>query len=408
MLQSEAENHKKRLFIRALERNDFILKKRKLGNTTLSISEIGMGLEHLLDKDEQVIYETIRAAVKGGITYFDCHPGHDYSKVSIEYEGYVKLGKAIQGIRNKINITYLAPTSLSPEDTDNRFKYYLQALNTDNTDVFIIQFCDKIKDYDLVTGEDGLLSYSQKLKAEGKTKYIGISTHSMEIALRAIHSGSFDVLMFPVNPAFDVLTDGEQYDTEKLDSLWDAAYDFDSIEKKGWQPRRNVYSECERMGVGLIAMKPFAGGFIFNVEKNAGFNPINLLSYALAQNGVSSVIPGCTNSQEVEGILAYNTSSEDEKSYSVVVSKSRWSVMSNCIYCNHCLPCKVGINIAQVNRYLDAYNYCIKLDENNVQNKYGILNVKASACIQCGECMGKCPFKVDVISRMKQAVTTFE
>ena len=56
------------------------MKYRGFGRTGIEVSEIGMGLEHLLDKDEQTVIDTIRAAVDGGVTYFDCHPGHDYDQ----------------------------------------------------------------------------------------------------------------------------------------------------------------------------------------------------------------------------------------------------------------------------------------------------------------------------------------
>jgi hypothetical protein len=49
-----------------------------------------MGAEHLLNKNEQVVADTVKAAFKGGVTYFDCHPGHDNQEDIVEYKGYVK------------------------------------------------------------------------------------------------------------------------------------------------------------------------------------------------------------------------------------------------------------------------------------------------------------------------------
>ena len=71
------------------------MKYRVLGRTGIKVSEIGMGLEHLLDKDEQNVIDTIRTAIDGGVTYLDCHVGHDFQEDSVEYEGYKKLGKAL-------------------------------------------------------------------------------------------------------------------------------------------------------------------------------------------------------------------------------------------------------------------------------------------------------------------------
>lgn len=375
------------------------MKYRKLGRTGLEISEIGMGLEHLLDKEESVIIETINAAVKGGVTYLDCHPGHDFQQDSVTYEGYMKLGKALEGLRDKLCISYIAHSVLSPEEIEPRFENYLRALKTDHTDVFIVQFCDKVKDYEWVTGNGGLLALAQKLRADGKVRYIGISTHSSDIACRAIDSGAFDVLMYPVNPAFDVLVDEEKYISDDLGKLWDAAYDYMADNAKDVRLiRKNVYTECVKNNIGLVAMKPFGGGFIFGVEKDAGFTPLNLVSYVLAQNGVSTVVPGCTNPQEIKEILTYYTCTDDALDFSKAVLNSRWKIKGNCQYCNHCLPCTAGINIAEVNRAID----------NKTASTYNSVKIKASSCVKCGECEKKCPFEVKVIEKMESAVKLFE
>ena len=379
------------------------MKYRMLGRTGVKVSEIGMGTEHLLDKDEGVVVDTIKAAIDGGVTYFDCHPGHDNDGESDSYIGYEKLGKAISGYREKLCLTYLAGASLEPEKTKPKFANYLSAMGIDYVDVFILQFCDKIADYERITGDGGLLTYAHELKTAGKIMHIGISTHSSAVAYKAIDSGEFDMIMYPVNPAFDVVTDEDLYKTDNLETLWDAAHDFSTAGKSGAQPRKSVYSECENKGVAVVAMKPFAGGFIFGVEADAGFTPVNLISYALAQNGVATVVPGCTKPEEILEILTYNTCCDAERDYSNAVANSRWSVMENCLYCNHCLPCSADINIGQINRLLDAVLLNKNPDIDGVRKTYKSLSVDASACIKCGVCMERCPFKVNVIARMEKA-----
>jgi len=405
------------------------MKYRILGRTGLKVSEIGMGLEHLLVKDEQTIIDTIKAAVGGGVNYLDCHVSHDFKEDSVEYDGYVKLGKAFKGIRDKLYISYITfYKQRSAEYTQPRFDFFLDALGTTHVEVFMIQFCDKNSDYDEIMGENSAYAHAKKMQAEGKVRFIGLSTHSTEIALKAIKSDKFDVLMFPINPAFDVLTDGKKYDTDKIETLWTAAEDFKAdenecvVNKAGEnkaddnetvdnktgannagvnrlyksQPRKNVYIECEKNNIGLVAMKIFAGAFIFGVEKEAGFTPVNLTSYALAQAGVSTVVPGCTTPEEINQILEYNKASDAERDYSEAVAKSRWSVTGNCIYCNHCMPCPVDINISQINKTIDSAGISIKSEKNKT------LLVKASSCTQCGTCETRCPFDVKIIERMEK------
>jgi len=385
------------------------MKYRKLGDTGITVSEIGMGLEHLLDKDEKTVAGTIKTAMDGGVNYFDCHPGNSYenSGDNDSYEGFAKFGRAVKGLRDKYYTSYIAHSAArSPAAALPRFENWLKAVGTDYADVYMIQFCDRARDYEQVTGDNGVLSHALELKAAGKIRHIGISTHSAEIAFKAMENGSFGVLMYPVNPAFDVVTDEEQYKTEDLGTLWDAARGFTAAGRSGAQPRKNVYSECERRGVGIIAMKPFGGGFLLKAEKDAGFTPVNLMSYALAQSGVSTVVPGCTSPREISEILTYYTCDDAARDYSGAVARSRWSVMENCLYCNHCQPCPAGIDIGQVNRLLDAVLF--NSDADNVREKYNALPVKASACTACGACESKCPFKVKVAGRMERAAEIFE
>ncbi len=380
---------------------------RKLGRTELDVSEIGMGLEHLLDKDEAVVAETIQTAIRGGVNYFDCLPLSEYSTETGENEAYLKLGRALEGCREWVYLTFLAYVSRPLPYIQADFACYLRALRTDHTDVFILACCDRLVDFEQATGAGSLLEYAKKLRGEGKVRHIGFSTHNAELAHRVIRSGDFDVLMFPVNPAFDVIPDEERFHSDILGNIWDAAYQFTSADG-GPRPRTSVYDACERYGVGLVAMKPFAGGFIFGVEKAAGFTPLNLLSYALAQAGVSTVVPGCANPREIEQILAYHSAPAEALDYSGAVAKSRWSVRGNCLYCSHCQPCAVRIDIAAVNRLLDSARAGASADMRGMRERYAALAVKPSACVRCGACEERCPFQVGVMDQMKQAAEAFE
>lgn len=188
--------------------------------------------------------------------------------------------------------------------------------------------------------------------------------------------------MFPINPAFDVLDDENEYNEDLLGNLWDKAYEYNTAGKGGALLRKSVYSACEHHGVALVAMKPFADGFVLGVEKDAGFTPVNLISYALTQTGLATVVPGCENPQQIQAILTYYTCSDEERDYGVAISKSRWSVKGNCLYCNHCLPCPVGINIGRVNKLVNRLDDEMLSDKHTILDEYSALPVKASACIR--------------------------
>ena len=77
-----------------------------------------------------------------------------------------------------------------------------------------------------------------------------------------------------------------------------------------------------------------------------------------------------------------------------------------CMYCGHCAPCTVGIDIAAVNKFADLCEAQHTVPE-TVREHYGALNVKAGACVKCGACETRCPFGVKIIEHMKKAQNIF-
>ena len=135
------------------------------------------------------------------------------------------------------------------------------------------------------------------------------------------------------------------------------------------------------------------------------FSPINLLHYALSQPGTTCVLPGIATLEQLAQNLAYFTASAEQKDYSDPISKSRWNQQGVCMYCNHCQPCRAGIDISEVNKIL---NLMALSQPEQIKLVYQQLKVKASQCQVCGDCMERCPFGVNVVDQMKKAVELLE
>ena len=92
------------------------------------------------------------------------------------------------------------------------------------------------------------MRYAQQLKAEGKIRHIGMSSHNPLVALEAVESGLIEVLMFSVNPCYDLLPGDE--DVEKLfdeASYAKPLFNLDPVREK-------LYETCQRRGVGITVM----------------------------------------------------------------------------------------------------------------------------------------------------------
>lgn len=370
---------------------------RALGKTGLSVSAVSLGTEYLVKATQETVTAMVYRAVELGINYFDVlFADPDYRD---------HFGQAFAGLREQVIITGHLPVFDPVEACRKSFDDHLARLKVDAVDLVFVSCCDGAERYQQVMGPGGHYELAAELVRQGKARQIAFSSHTTPVALEAVRSGKFAVLMFPINPAFDSLP-GET-GTDDLARLWDGAYERrpDPAQNGILPERKQLYHECASRGVGLVAMKPFAAGWLFRPDLGANFTPLNLLHYALSQSGVSCVAAGAADLEQLEMDVRYFSASEAEKDYSAALAGSRWNYMGTCMYCNHCQPCTAGIDISEVNKLLHMANTG-HLEA--ARQAYAGLAVKASQCQECGACMERCPFDVEVIERMKAAAVTLE
>ena len=368
---------------------------RKLGSTGLDVGVIGLGTEYLNGQPREAVVSVVREAIARGVNYLD---------VLFSLPEYLdNLGAALQGCRERVILTGHLGSAVkddqycktrSVRNGETAFQRVLSRLGTDYVDVLFLHNCDSQKEYERLTGPDGLLDLAVRLRQEGKAHFIGFSGHTVSTAQQAVESGQVDVLMFPINIAANAVPG-----------------------------KKDLFRVCVAHGVGLVAMKPFAGGKLLQKErtvrvaryqmggdalklkKSAPITPVQCLSYVLAQVGVSTAVPGCQDVTQLEAALAYLEAPEEARDFSGLLSDFQEYVAGECVYCNHCLPCPANIDVGQVNRLVDAAQGGVS---EVLQAAYDALPVRASACIECGVCVERCPFGVDVISKIRQAVVLFE
>jgi hypothetical protein len=267
-------------------------------------------------------------------------------------------------------------------------------LETDHVDIVFLHNFNAVADWDKILRPGGVLELAQRLREEGKARAIGISGHYTAVVERAIDSGQVDVVMFPVN-MFSHAMPG----------------------------RRELLDRCIRQGIGVVAMKPFGGGRLlsqrgtfrvpgyqtsgeaFKARITAEITPVQCLSYALAQVGVSVALPGVKSTAELAAALDTLRATETDRDFSGLLADFGRYIDGECTYCSHCLPCPEVIDIAQVSRLLDMAE--LSLTE-NLRQTYAGLAVRASACTECGACEKRCPFAVPVVQRIRQAAELFE
>ncbi len=372
---------------------------RELGKTGLHVSEIGLGCENLDGKPYSQVEETINAALDNGINILDVFmPGKEIRENIARALGDRRKKVAIQGhigstdVRQQYDISRDMPTVRRYFDDILRiFGGYI--------DLGMLFFIDSDEDYKNVFETD-FIKYVEHLKKQGYIGHIGFSSHNPTTAIKVINTGIPEVLMFSINPAFDMLP-SEEYIFNHFQNGF-APELFRGIDPK----RAELYKLCTQKQIGITVMKALGGGKLILPEHTPFAKPLTVpqcVNYALSRPAVASVLLGCQTANEILNSMRYFEIGDSEKDYSEILGTMRNDFKGNCVYCSHCQPCPVGIDIATVNKYLDI----ARLDQFNIppsiQSHYLSLTHSGRDCISCGNCESRCPFSVSIIKNMAEA-----
>jgi uncharacterized protein len=375
------------------------MKYRTLGRTALDVGIIGLGTEYLINRPRKTVLNVIHAALARGINYFDLF--------FAQAEFRNNMGAAFKGYREKaVLAAHLGAADIdgqyerirASEQCEQFFLDFLTGLQTGYADILFLHNSDSRQDYETLMKPGGLLDMATRFQREGKTRFIGFSGHNTETSRLAVETGAIDVLMFPLN-----------------------------LSSHAMPGRQELIETCVRHQVGLVAMKPYAGGNLlrkgkrFEVADNqmgrtrmAGapmkftkslkITPVQCLAYVLDQTGVSTTVPGCASIKQLDAALAYPDATEMEKNYMALLPDFETYKSAECVHCNHCLPCPSRIDIGQTLRLLQSAR---QKQTPETEAAYQALSANASDCIRCGECVERCPFDIDVIAQMETAEGMF-
>lgn len=377
---------------------------RQLGTTGLMVSEIGMGCEGFSENNYAMTKTFFDAAETHGVNYFDLYASDPKLREAV--------GSALRGRRDKFiiqshicsiwqNGQYKRSRDL--KEVQSGFEDMMRLLQTDYIDVGMIHYCDSLSDWETICS-GGVLDYAADLKKQGRIRHIGLSSHNPEVALKAVRSGSIEVLMFSINPCYDL-----QPANEDVNELWN--------EEKYKTPlvnmdpvRQELYETCQTLGVGITVMKVFGGGDLLDAELSPAKKALTAyqcLHYALTRPAVATVLAGAHSLEQLEACISYENASDEEKDYApAFASFPNISWKGHCMYCSHCAPCPKKIDVASVTKFLNL-SLAQQTVPETVREHYAVLEHHAGECIQCGACETRCPFEVPIMENMQRAAQLF-
>ena len=377
---------------------------RRLGKTGLMVSEVGFGGEWLERHDEAHSVDLVRYAHAKGINIIDCWMADPKSRDII--------GKAIASCRDEWYVQgHIGATWQNGQYVRTRemkhvrpaFEDLLRRIGGGYIDLGMIHYVDQDSDWDACMNTE-YIRYVHELHEKGIIRHIGLSTHNPEIAKRAAETGFIEMILFSVNPAFDLMPP-----TDNLDNYFAESYDADL--NRIDPSRAEMYRLCEQHDVGITCMKPFAGGRLFDAQRSpfgVALTPVQCIHYCLTRPGVDSVLCGYDTREQIDQAVAYETADDKAKDYASVLANAPEHSFAGgeCTYCGHCKPCPAEIDIAMVNKLYDLAAMQPEVPA-SLRQHYASLAHHADECVGCRGCEGRCPFGVKVADRMKKTAELF-
>jgi uncharacterized protein len=329
------------------------MEKRRLGRTGFLVTPISFGALPMQRCTMDEAGEVLNAALDAGINFFDTARAYTDSEA--------KIGRYIAGRRSEY---YLATKSMArtkaamAEDIATS----LATMKTEYIDVYQMHNVKTEQEWEAVMAPDGALVALKEAKAAGKIRHIGITGHNVDMLIRAVKTEEFSTVQVP----------------------------FNCVEQRAMN---DLFPLARSLDVGIIVMKPLGGGLIDQVDL--------ALRFVLQQEGVVA-IPGMDKVEHVTENLApakhFKPLNPEETAKLTAIAEELGS--NFCRRCGYCMPCAAGIDIPQMFIFhLQYTRYGLK---SAIPTRYQGAKVKASECIECGECEERCPYNLPIRERMKQ------
>lgn len=376
---------------------------RPMGRTGVDVSALGFGMLRLpmqangnVDFDQSVAM--VRRAIEGGVNYIDT------GRVYLNGQSEQAVGKALAGgWRDRVYVTSKSPWWVMerPEDFDRFFDESRRAIGTDVIDFYHIHMImhrgwnEKVIPYRLI-------EKMEKLKADGKIRFMGFSFHDRLQLFKKVVEAS---------PAWDFCLIQHNY--------LDYEYEAGVLGPK--------YAAANGMGVAV--MKPVRTGFLANLPqsmrealRSTGVEKPDVewaLDYLWDIPEVSVAVSGMNSMADVEANLRYaskarpNMLSPDEREALGAAIRAFRETPGHidCTGCYQCIPCPHNVAIG----YIFAYvwnNYLVHRDMRRAMSDYTVAmspiqrGAPASDCVNCGACLEKCPQGLDIPSLLVRVKET--
>ena len=324
-----------------------------LGKTGITVPQNAFGALPIQRVSVDEAVSLLRNAYDGGMRFFDTARAYSDSEE--------KVGKAFEGMRSKVYISSKTQAT-TREKFEQDLDTTLRNLKTDYIDIYQLHCAARCYNSD-----DEIYNALVEAKRQGKVRHIGITAHKIGVAEEIAESGLYETLQFP----FSYLA---------------SERDIKLVER------------CREKDIGFIAMKGLSGGLLTDSKACMAF----MSSY--------DVLPiwGIQKQTELDEWLSFFTNEVTmTNEIRAVIEKDRNELLGDfCRGCGYCMPCTVEITINQCARMSQMIRRAPS--QNWLTDYWQQEMLKIDSCVDCGICMTRCPYELDIPSLLKKNLKDYK
>lgn len=334
---------------------------RTLGRTGMRVPVVNLGVMRV---DNPRI---VTMALDGGMTFLDTAHGYQNGR-NEEMLGELLKDRPRDSfyIATKINPR---GEQLSVDEFMRQFEVSLERLQLEYVDILYLHAQSSREG----TLNENHLAALTKIREQGKTRFIGVTTHSneAEVIRAAIESKEYDVVCPAINFRMDTYHDIKQ-----------------------------AIDEAAEAGLGVIAMKTMAGAY-WDQERQDPINTKAALKYVLQNKNIHTSIPGVTAFQELEDNFEVNRDISLSSSEIEDLRLDQAEGGMYCFGCEECIEqCPQKMPVPDIMRsFMYAYGY---KDLSLARETMDSLNLREDACTNCTSCQVKCVQGFNVAEKIRK------
>ena len=335
------------------------MEKVRFGRTELMVSKVALGGIPIMRLTKAEAADLVRQTISLGINFIDTATGYADSEE--------KIGEGIKGMKREDIIL----TSKSPVDDKKTFNEHLdlslKRLGVDYIDIYQLHNVSSEARRNAVFAPGGAMEGLEEAVKAGKVRFPGFSSHSIPLAIEIMKSGRFDMVQLPFN--FIDCTAAEE-----------------------------AIPLAEKLDMGFLSMKPMGGGLLG--DAGLSFRFLGSYSSIVPDPGIEKI----EELREIIGIVEKNEAFSAEDKKEVERLKAEFGA-SWCHRCDYCLPCPQGITISMA---LNVKSIFKRMTVDRARSFAGPPIEKARTCIECGDCVKRCPYDLDIPSLLKERIKEWE